>query len=70
MAVHWDDAWCDQDETTELDWGDAMPVVTYGELVRKTDRVLSVAAETLDDSTKFRSVTHIPKGMVTKVVRL
>jgi hypothetical protein len=69
VAVTWLDAWVDQGESSEHEWNDDCEVTTYGILVRRTSRVVSVAAETMPDTDVYRGVTHIPRKMVVKGVR-
>ena len=69
VVVTWLDAWCDQAETTEEDWHDDCPVTTFGRLVRRTPRVVSVAGEVLRNGKEYRAVTHVPAGMVVSVRR-
>ena len=69
VRVEWDDAWSDHDETGAKDWADHTPVVTVGYLVRSTRRVVSVASEVVSEG-RYRCVTHIPRSIVRRVVRV
>lgn len=68
VAVDWVDAWFDPDETKEKDWRDSAPVTTYGILRRNGDVVTVVGEPSFDD--QCRATTHIPRGMVQRIVVL
>jgi hypothetical protein len=65
VALHWLDAWCDHDTSTERDWKDAYPVTTYGVLRRLKPVVTVVSEPGLDD--EGRCTTHVPLAMVQRI---
>jgi len=68
VRVEWYDAWSDEGQTKRQDWHDDMRVETVGTLERDTARIVSVAAERFpDEEDTFRSVTHIPRGIVESI---
>jgi hypothetical protein len=66
VAVTWLDAWADNSESSPHEWNDECEVTTYGILVRRTPKVVSVAGEVMPDDDTYRGVTHIPAKMVVK----
>lgn len=70
VLVEWQDAWFEGERESIEDAPEDYLVRTVGFLVRMGGRVLSVAQELLPDGDGFRAVTHIPAGMVERVVSL
>lgn len=63
VQLVWFDAWTDDHEGDPEEWPEDCLVTTVGYLVRKTDKVVSVAAEIVHlpgEPDGFRSVTHVP----------
>lgn len=58
----WDDAWVDFDEP-HGGLPDTMAVITVGFLVRKTDAVITLAAERFPEG-GYRCLTSIPASLV------
>lgn len=69
VLVEWQDAWFEGERESIEDAPEDYLVRTVGFLVRM-GRVLSVAQELLPDGDGFRAVTHIPAGMVERIVPL
>lgn len=70
VQLVWLDAWTDDHEGDPSDWPEDCVVTTVGYLVRKTDKLVSVAAEIVhlpDEDDGFRSVTHVPMAWTTAV---
>jgi len=68
LVVFWKDAWMDF-EVSRSDLPSAKEVKvmkTVGWLVRRTDEVISLAAEVNVDDDLLRGVTHIPRSLVVK----
>ena len=70
VLVEWQDAWFEGERDSIEDAPEDYLVRTVGFLVRTGGRVLSVAQELLPDGDGFRALTHIPVGMVERVVPL
>jgi hypothetical protein len=70
VLVEWQDAWFEGERESIEDAPEDYLVRTVGFLVRMGGRVLSVAQELLPDGDGFRAVTHIPAGMVERIVPL
>jgi hypothetical protein len=68
--VEWHDAWFDHDQPTIGDRRADYLVRTVGFLIDEGPRVVSVAQELLPDGEGFRAVTHIPAGVVERIVRI
>lgn len=68
VEVEWTDAWEDDEDEDATLWRDLYPVHTLG-VVRRLYPVLSISTETLPAADGYRSVTHIPLGMVQKVTK-
>lgn len=68
VAVTWTDAWFDEPATTPDQWKDDCPMVTYGRLMRKGP-IVTVAGEDAGPG-EYRSVSHIPRGMVKRIRRI
>lgn len=58
----WNDAWVDFDEPHE-GLPDTKPVITVGFLVRRTDAVVTLAAERFPEG-GYRCLTSIPTSLV------
>jgi len=69
VRVDWLDAWEDTGPIQEKDWRDTYPVTTYGILVRLGETV-TIAAEALPEGDGYRGVTHVPVGVVIRIVVL
>jgi hypothetical protein len=68
--VEWHDAWFDLDlESLDCCRQDYL-VHTVGFLVSEGPRFVSLAQEILPDGEGLRAVTHIPLGIVERVIRL
>lgn len=70
VQIVWLDAWTDDHDGDPADWPETCLVSTVGYLVRKTDKVVSVAAEIVHlpgDDDSFRSVTHVPLAWTNEV---
>ena len=70
VLVEWQDAWFEGERESIEDAPEDYLVRTVGFLVRTGGRVLSVAQELLPEGDGFRAVTHIPAGMVERIVPL
>ena len=68
--VEWHDAWFDLDQLTIEDRRADYLVRTVGFLIDDGPRVVSLAQELLPDGEGFRAVTHIPRPVVQRIVRL
>jgi hypothetical protein len=68
--VEWHDAWFDLDQLTIDDRRTDYLVRTVGFLIDDGARVVSLAQELLPDGEGFRAVTHIPRPVVQRLVRL
>lgn len=66
VGLFWKDA-VFSDETEHPQPAD---MLTVGFLVKETPEVISVAHEVDTDNREFRGVTSVPRGMVTKIVKL
>lgn len=64
----WDDAWVDFDEP-EGSLKDSMPVITVGFIVRKTDSIITIAAERFPEG-GYRCLTSIPMPLVRRLRQL
>lgn len=56
----WDDAWVDFEDGALKD---SMPVITVGFLARKTDNIVTIAAERFPEG-GYRCLTSIPLSLV------
>jgi hypothetical protein len=70
VLVEWQDAWFEGERGSIEDAPEDYLVRTVGFLVRTGGRVLSIAQELLPDGDGFRAVTHIPAGMVERIIAL
>lgn len=70
VLVEWQDAWFEGERESLDDAPEDYLVRTVGFLVRTGGRVLSIAQELLPEGDGFRAVTHIPAGMVERIVPL
>ncbi len=70
VVVEWHDAWFDFERSTLEDLRVDYLVRTVGFLVGEGPRFLSIAQEILPDGEGFRAVTHIPRPIVERLVRL
>lgn len=70
VMVEWHDAWFDFDQADPEDCSPDYVVRTVGFLVAEGARFLSVAQEVLPNGDGFRAVTHIPLGIVERIVQL
>lgn len=70
VLIEWQDAWFEQETGSLEDAPEEYLVRTVGFLIRTGGRVVSVAQELLPDGDGYRAVTHIPTGMIERVVTL
>jgi hypothetical protein len=70
VMVTWRDAYFDFDQQTAEEPRADYLVHTVGFLVNEGPKFISLAQEVLPDGDGFRAVTHIPRSIVTSIVRL
>lgn len=68
VVVHWRDHWSN-DQDHDPPWADDCVNRSYGEVVRETDELLSIACSLTDSPgmTKYGTVLHVWKALVQKV---
>ena len=65
VEVIWADAWFEVDGS-DPPWREEFLVRTYGILLRRGAKVLTVASESLPDG-QHRAISHIPRALVRRV---
>lgn len=68
VRVDWEDIWADISEHTRRDWASNQLYRTYGLCVDETDDLVRIAQDVRGGGDVFRSVTHIYKRNIVKVV--
>lgn len=60
VEVLWDDAACWYAESEEEDWRDEQEIITYGVVVKLTEKSVFLAGELQVDNGTYRGVTRLP----------
>lgn len=69
VEITWEDAWSENGYYTLDSISKEKPYMTYsyGLVIRDDESGVTIAREKFNQDSRFRSVQHIPRGMITKV---